>query len=109
MIGQILRQRYKIIQQLGVGGFGKTYLAEDLDIPIIPKPKCVVKRLKLQAIQPEIVRLFEKEGKILYRLRQSHNQIPKMFAYFEQNSVFYLIQEFIDGQDLGKEIIFGKH
>ncbi|MFN6486262.1 MULTISPECIES: WG repeat-containing protein [unclassified Nostoc] len=108
MIGQILRQRYKIIQQLGVGGFCKTYLAEDLDIPIIPKPKCVVKQLKLQAIQSEIVRLFEKEGEILYRLGQSYNQIPKLFAYFEQNSAFYLIQEFIDGQDLGKEIIFGK-
>jgi hypothetical protein len=33
MIGKILRQRYQIIEQLGQGGFGETYLAEDLDIP----------------------------------------------------------------------------
>lgn len=38
----------------------------------------------------------------------SHNQIPKLFAYFEENGEFFLIQEFIEGQDLGKELTPGK-
>ena len=108
MIGQTLRQRYKIIKQLGAGGFGETYLAEDLDIPTIPKPKCVVKRLQPQAMNPEIIRLFQQEGATLYKLGQNHTQIPKLFAYFQENQEFYLIQEYIDGHDLSQEITSGK-
>lgn len=99
MIGKVIRQHYKIIEQLGQGGFCETFLAEDLDIPAEPKPKCVVKRLRPQVIQPEVLRLFETEAKIMYNLGQSHNQIPRLFAYFEENGEFFLIQEFIEGQD----------
>lgn len=82
MIGQILRQRYKIIKWLGAGGFGETYLTEDLDIPVTPKPKCVLKRLQPQAMLPDVLRLFETEAITLYNLGQNHDQIPKLFAYF---------------------------
>ena len=64
--GKILRQRYKIIQSLGSGGFGDTYLAEDLDLP--GKPKCVVKHLK-----PKISFLLHRLSKLLIqRLLQRH-------------------------------------
>ncbi|MFM2061858.1 MAG: Serine/threonine-protein kinase [Cyanobacteriota bacterium] len=108
MIGTILRQRYKIVKQIGAGGFGETYLAEDLDIPVTPKPVCVVKRLQPTAIDPEIIRLFEQEAQILYQLGQNHDQIPKLYAYFQDGQQFYLIQELIDGYDLIQEITPGK-
>ena len=108
MIGNILRQRYKIVKQLGAGGFGETYLTEDLDIPVTPKPVCVVKRLQPTAIDPDIIRLFEQEAQILYQLGQNHDQIPKLYAYFQEGQEFYLIQELIDGYDLSQEISPGK-
>jgi serine/threonine protein kinase len=108
MIGKILRQRYQIIKQLGAGGFGETYLAEDLDIPVTPKPVCVVKRLKPTEIDKDSIRLFEQEAQILYKLGQNHDQIPKLYAYFQEDEDFYLIQEFIEGKDLSNEICPGK-
>ncbi|MEJ1937364.1 hypothetical protein WDZ92_44785, partial [Nostoc sp. NIES-2111] len=88
MIGRILRHRYKILNKLADGGFGQTYLAEDLDIPANPKPKCVVKCIQPKTIAQsipysDIERLFKAEAETLYRLGQKHHQIPKLYAYFE--------------------------
>ncbi|MBW4593441.1 MAG: AAA-like domain-containing protein [Brasilonema angustatum HA4187-MV1] len=109
LIGVTLRNRYKIFQCLGGGGFGDTYLARDLDLP--GQPQCVVKHLKPKDSSPAVLaiatRLFETEAQTLYRLGNAHNQIPKLFAHFEENGEFYLVQEFVDGHDLTKEIISG--
>jgi eukaryotic-like serine/threonine-protein kinase len=106
--GNILRSRYRIIRLLGQGGFGETYLAEDLDLPGNSKPKCVVKRLRLDNPNQEHLtlakNLFNREAEVLYRLGHLHNQIPSLFAHFEENQEFYLVQEFIDGSDLTSEI-----
>ena len=110
LIGQILQGQYKIIRELGKGGFGTTYLAEDLNIPVTPKPKRVIKKLETKddlKIFQYLVQKFEKEAQTLYRLGEKYNFIPKLFAYFNQDNNFYLVQELIEGWDLIEEIVIG--
>lgn len=110
LVGKTLRNRYKILQVLGSGGFGDTYLAEDIDLP--GYPKCVVKQLKPKDTSPQVLpiakSLFEREAEYLYKLGNSHSQIPKLFAHFEENGEFFLVQEFVDGYSLAAEIPIGR-
>ncbi|NET05295.1 MAG: tetratricopeptide repeat protein [Symploca sp. SIO2B6] len=106
---QPLGGRYKILSQLAAGGFGQTYLAQDLHLP--GRPKCVVKQLKPQVSDPQSLqiarRLFDTEAKVLYQLG-NHDQIPRLLAHLEENQEFYLAQEFIEGEPLSNEIIEGQ-
>lgn len=105
MLGTRLRGRYHIIKELSSGGFGQTYLAEDWDLP--GHPQCAVKRLQPQSSDPFVLqtakRLFDQEAEILHRLG-CHEQIPRLMAHFEENQQFYLVEEFIPGNDLSREL-----
>ena len=48
-------------------------------------------------------RLFDSEAEIL-ELLGKHSQIPELYAYFEQEKEFYLVQQFIPGYSLSEEL-----
>lgn len=102
---QILGSRYRILEHLGGGGFGQTYLAIDEHLP--GSPHCVVKRLQprnTDGLSLESARrLFNAEAEALHSLG-NHDQIPYLFAHFEENSQFYLVQEYVKGTLLTEEI-----
>ncbi len=99
IIGTVLRDRYRIIEVLGIGGFGETYLAQDTQRP--GNPICVVKKLKIVSDNPRshdlARRLFRAEAVVLGELGE-HNQIPRLLAYFEIQQTFYLVQEMVEGR-----------
>ena len=101
----ILKDRYLAAKLIGQGGFGRTFLALDLDIP--SQPPCVIKQFlpeKLNSAEiEEAKRLFDQEARQLDTLGE-HPQIPKLLAHLEQEDQLYLIQEFIDGQNLAAEL-----
>lgn len=109
MIGKLLRERYYIIRHLGGGVFGQIYLAADQQQP--DTPQCVVKRLKPQFDEPltlqEVRRRFSTEATVLERLGY-HDRIPRLLDHFEENQEFYIVEEFIEGEVLSKEITEGK-
>lgn len=109
MIGQLLDGRYQIVQVLGAGGFGETYIAKDTRRP--GNPVCVVKHLKPASNDPNFLetarRLFASEAEALERLGD-HDQIPRLLAYFEQDREFYLVQEYIEGHSLSSELLPGQ-
>ena len=99
--GLILTDRYKIIKQLGHGGFGRTYLAEDNHRF---QELCVLKEFAPQvqgsyALQKS-QELFEREAGVLYKLQ--HPQIPgfrEMFRYkLDGEGYLFLVQDYIKGK-----------
>ncbi len=109
MLGQILDGRYRILRELGAGAFGRTYLAQDTRLP--GEPACVVKRLQPISIDPATLefaeRSFLKEAEILQKLG-THDQIPRLLAFFKFDSQFFLVQELVEGNDLSQEIGAGR-
>ncbi|BAZ29595.1 serine/threonine protein kinase with WD-40 repeats [Cylindrospermum sp. NIES-4074] len=95
----ILRNRYCPVKPLGGGGFGKTYLAEDIDKL---SERCVIKQLAPQTQNTYALKkakeLFKQEAKQLKDLK--HPQIPQLQAYFDEDDCLYLIQDFIEGDNL---------
>ena len=106
--GDILRDRYQIIGQLGEGGFAKTYTANDaLGRP--ENPLCVVvKEIQPpQSNDPDVLHRaqvqFETEAESLISLEQC-SRIPRLIEHFQEQGKFYLIQEYIAGNPLNQEI-----
>ncbi|HEY9607773.1 serine/threonine-protein kinase [Allocoleopsis sp.] len=113
----ILVGRYLPSKLLGQGGFGAAFLARDRYTPAMRQ--CVVKQFQpsgdLNPQQLQIAQdLFEREAEVLEQLGSRHPQIPDLFAFFplsvpktqggKEDQFFYLVQEFIDGQNLEEEL-----
>ena len=99
--GDILRSRYRILNQLGYGGFSRTYLAEDLNRF---NERCVLKefapQLKEACALEKAKELFEREAGVLYRLK--HHQIPQFRQMFRHDNegerCLFLVQDYVEGR-----------
>ena len=98
--GNILNNRYEIVRELGRGGFGRSYLANDLNKF---GEKCVLKEFAPQ-LQTELIKakeLFEREAETLYKLK--HPQIPAFRELFRVNDrgaeCLLLVQDYIEGEN----------
>ena len=96
-IGTVVKNRYQIQGVLGRGGFGRTYLASNVERC---GEMCVLKVfLPTNTDQAAIQRsrkLFEREARVLYKI--NHPQVPKFLAWFEEAEQLFIVQEYIDGK-----------
>lgn len=105
--GQLLslQNRYLAIKPLSRGGFGRTFLAIDRQIP--SHPYCVIKQFFVQYENPQdyqtAAKLFRQEAVRLDQLGK-HPQIPQLLANFEQNQQLFIVQEYIPGKTLFDEL-----
>ncbi|HEY9835292.1 MAG TPA: serine/threonine-protein kinase, partial [Vampirovibrionales bacterium] len=100
--GTIVGDRYRLVRELGHGGFGRTYLAEDINRF---NERCVLKEFapKVQGTyaQQKAEELFAREAGVLYQLQ--HPQIPKFRELcrspIEGRSRLFLVQDYVPGQN----------
>lgn len=95
-VGTLLQNRYRVVQLLGQGGFGRTYLAKDQGRF---EEECVIKEFLPVAgsdrFSSKAAQLFQREAETLYQI--SHPQIPQFRATFEENQRLFLVQDHIEG------------
>lgn len=100
--GIVVDNRYHILQQLGQGGFGRTYLALDQNES---NQKCVLKEFAPQVEAKQDLQkakeLFEREASVLKKLQ--HPQIPRFHASLQaklgNKDFFFLVQDYIEGDN----------
>ena len=95
--GTTLQNRYRIVKELGRGGFGAVYRAWDtrLNVP------CALKENLDAALESQ--EQFEREARMLAKL--SHPNLPRVTDhFFIRSQGQYLVMDFIDGQDLQEKL-----
>ncbi|MBW4601744.1 MAG: serine/threonine protein kinase [Calothrix sp. FI2-JRJ7] len=118
----ILAGRYIPTKVLGRGGFGAAFFARDRYTPTMRS--CVAKQfLPSTSLSPTQLKLaqdlFEREAVVLEEVGYQHDQIPNLYAYFpvivessppgRQEQYFYLVQEYINGENLEQELVQKGH
>jgi len=98
--GEELRGRYRIREQIGQGGMGSIYLAEDLRLE---GRLCALKEVEYDRALPEnIVKeardQFLREATVLARL--DHPNLPKVSDFFSIGTHDYLAMDYVPGKDL---------
>jgi serine/threonine protein kinase, bacterial len=101
LLQKLLGDRYRVIKQLGQGGFGRTYLAEDINRF---NELCVLKEFapKLQGASAlkKAEELFKREAGVMHKLE--HPQIPRFREICRcqvgSETGLFLVQDYVAGQ-----------
>jgi len=93
--GQVLADRYRVIERVGAGGMGEVYRARDLKLGQI---------VALKFLPPELVRDPERLEGMLAEVRVArqvtHPNVCRVHDIEESDGTYFLSMEFVDGEDL---------
>ncbi len=94
-VGSLLNNRYRLVEQLGKGGSGIVYKAEDEQLARVVAIKVLLAEGGMAADRLE---RFRSEARSVARL--NHPNVVTLYDYAEQQGQPYLVLEYIPGQDL---------
>jgi len=93
--GSTFAGRYQIIEELGKGGMGKVYKAQDTDL----KEKVAIKLLKPEiAADKKTIERFQNELKFARKI--SHRNVCRMYDLNKEEGSHYITMEYVAGEDL---------
>ncbi|MBI5963530.1 MAG: serine/threonine protein kinase [Chloroflexi bacterium] len=103
--GEILRDRYRIREQIGQGGTGSIYLADDIRLE---GRLCALKEVEHnQALPTQVFKQareqFFREASVLARL--DHPNLPKVSDFFSDGPRDYLVMDYVPGKDLRERML----
>ena len=88
---------YRLIRQIGEGGFARTYEAMHIHL----EEKACVKQNR--DLTPEAAKLLWHEAKLLWNL--NHHSLPSMRDFFQaEDGSYLLVMQFIEGDELQETI-----
>ena len=97
--GQMLRQRYRLLQTVGQGGMGAVYLAQDTQLGdrLVAVKEMSMSRLSPQELPPAVEQ-FRHEAHLLASLH--HPNLPIIYEYFNIEDRWYVVMSFVEGVTL---------
>lgn len=93
--GSAFGKRYRIIEEVGSGGMGRVYKAEDKELGTTVALKMIRPEL---AADPDIIDRFKKE--IILARSISHDNVVRIHDLGEVGRIKYVSMDFIKGEDL---------
>jgi serine/threonine protein kinase len=93
--GSTFAGRYQIIEELGKGGMGKVYKANDTDI----KEKVAIKLIKPEiSTDKKTIERFQNELKFARKIR--HRNVCQMYDLNREEGTYYITMEYVEGENL---------
>jgi serine/threonine protein kinase len=92
----VLQERYRIVRQLGRGGMGAVYEAEDQRLGITVALK------ETLSSESSMRKQFEREARMLAGMQ--HPALPRVSDHFVEGNRAFLVMQFIGGVDLARII-----
>jgi tRNA A-37 threonylcarbamoyl transferase component Bud32 len=101
--GSLLHERYKLLREIGQGGFGVVYLAEDSKRN---QQRVAVKQINIGKLNTretiDATASYNREVTLLSELK--HRRIPRIYDYFTDPEHWYLVTDYIEGQTLEEHL-----
>ena len=105
--GFLLADRYRIISEIGQGGFATVYKAQDLD----RRKVVAIKQITLSQLSPqemiEVTDSYNRE--IMYLSRLRHEHLPLIYDHFTDPEHWYVVMDYIEGETLDDLLAKARH
>ncbi|MGH2517016.1 MAG: serine/threonine protein kinase, partial [Ktedonobacterales bacterium] len=100
MLGRILKNRYKLIDERGSGSMATVYIGRDLETNRLYAVKVLSRQA---AAESELVERFQREFELLTRLSGPHVVSPVDCG--EDKGCLFIVMDYVDGHTIKHAIL----